>query len=101
WYLIPTIPVGAVLGFRAYYKTEQGRWNIDKLKLRIPVVGELVQKMAISRFSRTLGTLVNSGVPVLRALEIVAETAGNVVIAKAVTDARACVREGQKISAPL
>ncbi len=57
--------------------------------------------MSISRFSRTLGTLVNSGVPMLRALEIVAETAGNVVIAKAVTDARNCVREGQKISQPL
>jgi type IV pilus assembly protein PilC len=57
--------------------------------------------MAISRFSRTLGTLVNSGVPVLRALEIVAETAGNVVISKAVDDARASVREGQRISRPL
>lgn len=101
WFLLPTIPIGTVMGFRAYYKTEQGRWNLDKLKLRVPVIGELVQKMAISRFSRTFGTLVNSGVPVLKSLEIVAETAGNVVIAKAVDDARASVREGQRISAPL
>jgi type IV pilus assembly protein PilC len=101
WWLLPTIPIGTVLGLRAYYRTDQGRWNIDKLKLRIPVIGELIQKMAISRFSRTLGTLVNSGVPVLRALEIVAEAAGNVVIAKAVDEARASVREGQRISQPL
>jgi type IV pilus assembly protein PilC len=101
WFLLPTVPIGAVLATRWYYSTEQGRWNIDKLKLRIPVVGELIQKMAISRFSRTLGTLVNSGVPVLRALEIVAETAGNVVISQAVDEARNCVREGQRISRPL
>jgi type IV pilus assembly protein PilC len=101
WYLLPTIPIGTVMAFRAYYKTEQGRWNLDKLKLRIPVIGELVQKMAISRFSRTFGTLVNAGVPVLKSLEIVAETAGNVVIARAVDEARASVREGQRISSPL
>jgi type IV pilus assembly protein PilC len=101
WYMLLATPIATFFGFKYYYSTEKGRWNLDKLKLKIPVIGELVQKMAISRFSRTLGTLVNSGVPVLRALEIVSETAGNVVIAKAVTDARACVREGQKISAPL
>jgi type IV pilus assembly protein PilC len=101
WYLLPTVPLAVSFGLKQYYKTEQGRWNIDKIKLRVPVVGELVQKMAISRFSRTFGTLVNSGVPVLRALEIVAETAGNVVIARAVDQARASVREGQRISAPL
>jgi type IV pilus assembly protein PilC len=101
WYLILLSPVAVVTAFKYYYATESGRWNLDRLKLKIPVTGELVQKMAISRFSRTLGTLVNSGVPMLRALEIVSETAGNVVIAKAVTDARNCVREGQKISAPL
>jgi type IV pilus assembly protein PilC len=101
WYVVVLTPVAIVWAFRYYYTLESGRWNLDKLKLKIPVTGELVQKMAISRFSRTLGTLVNSGVPMLRALEIVSETAGNVVIAKAVTDARNCVREGQKISQPL
>jgi type IV pilus assembly protein PilC len=101
WYVLLPTPFAVFFGFRWYYKTDQGRWNIDKLKLRIPVIGELVQKMAISRFSRTLGTLVNSGVPVLRALEIVAETAGNVVISRAVDEARSSVREGQRISRPL
>lgn len=101
WFMIPTIPIATTFGLRWYYGTEQGRWNIDSLKLRIPVVGELILKMAISRFSRTFGTLVNSGVPVLRSLEIVAETAGNMVIAKAVDEARASVREGQRISQPL
>jgi type IV pilus assembly protein PilC len=101
WYLVIAMPFGVVAAFKYYYKLDSGRWNLDRLKLKIPIIGELVQKMAISRFSRTLGTLVNSGVPMLRALEIVSETAGNVVIAKAVTDARNCVREGQKISAPL
>jgi type IV pilus assembly protein PilC len=101
WYLLLATPFAAVWAFKRYNATEQGKWNVDKLKLRLPVVGDLIQKMAISRFSRTLGTLVNSGVPVLRALEIVSETAGNVVIAKAITDARTSVREGQKISQPL
>lgn len=101
WFLIPGIPAALFFGTRWYYGTPQGHWNIDKIKLRIPIVGDLIQKMAISRFSRTLGTLVNSGVPVLKALEIVAETAGNVVISKAVDDARASVREGQRISHPL
>jgi type IV pilus assembly protein PilC len=101
WFMIAFGPFIVFFGFKWYYGTEKGHWNLDRVKLNLPIVGELIRKMAISRFSRTLGTLVNSGVPVLRALEIVSETAGNVVIAKAVTDARACVREGQKISAPL
>lgn len=101
WFLLPTLPIGVYMGFKWYNGTEQGRWNLDRIKLRLPVIGELVQKMAISRFSRTLGTLVNSGVPVLRALEIVSETAGNVVISRAVEEARTSVREGQRISAPL
>src|SRR5204862_183332 len=101
WYLVMATPVGIFFGFKYYYTLESGRWNLDKLKLKIPVVGELVQKMSISRFSRTLGTLVNSGVPMLRALEIVAETAGNVVISRAVDETRASVREGQRIRQPL
>jgi type IV pilus assembly protein PilC len=101
WFLIPVVPLSLIFGTKWYYGTEQGRWNLDKLKLRMPVVGELIQKMAISRFSRTFGTLVTSGVPVLRALEIVAETTGNVVITDAVVSARNSVREGQRISRPL
>jgi type IV pilus assembly protein PilC len=101
WYILLAIPLGTIYGLKMWYKTDAGRWRIDQFKLNMPVCGELVQKMAISRFSRTLGTLVNSGVPVLRALEIVSETSGNVVIANAVVKARNSVREGQRISQPL
>jgi type IV pilus assembly protein PilC len=71
------------------------------MKLKVPVVGELVQKMSISRFSRTFATLIHSGVPMMRSLEIVAETSGNRVISHAIDSARNAIREGQKISAPL
>ncbi len=101
WFLIPMVPFAIYMGAKWWYTTEKGHFALDRMKLKIPVIGEMVQKMAISRFSRTLGTLVNSGVPMLRALEIVAETAGNVVISQAVDNARASVREGQKISRPL
>ena len=101
WYIPIIITVGAILTIRYMGTTPGGRYQIDKFKLSVPVIGELVQKMAISRFSRTFGTLCSSGVPMMRALEIVGETAGNSVIAKAVATARQSVREGQKISAPL
>jgi len=101
WYVPPVCLVAGVFLVRYIGSTVAGRYQIDRLKLKVPVVGDLVQKMAISRFSRTFGTLVSSGVPMMRALEIVGETAGNTVIAKAVQTAKESVREGQKISAPL
>ena len=101
WYVPLALIVGGVFGIRYAGSKPAGRYYIDNLKLRVPVVGDIVQKMAISRFARTFGTLVSSGVPMMRALEIVGETSGNSVIAKAVETARQSVREGQKISAPL
>ena len=101
WYIPLTALIGAVLFIRYAGSKPVGRYYIDNLKLRVPIIGDIVQKMAISRFSRTFGTLVSSGVPMMRALEIVGETSGNAVIAKAVETARQSVREGQKISAPL
>jgi type IV pilus assembly protein PilC len=101
WYILLFIVVGGIVAYKSYSKTEKGRFQIDGLKLRVPVVGELVQKMAISRFSRTFATLIASGVPMMRSLEIVGETSGNVVIAKTVENARNSIREGQKISSPL
>lgn len=101
WYIPLGLIVGSIALVRAMQKKPEGRYKIDLIKLKAPIVGEIVQKMAISRFSRTFGTLVSSGVPMMRALEIVGETAGNSVIAKAVDTARESVREGQKISAPL
>lgn len=101
WYVPVILGVGGFMALKYIGSKPAGRYRLDQLKLKVPVVGDIVQKMAISRFSRTFGTLVSSGVPMMRALEIVGETAGNSVIAKAVETARQSVREGQKISAPL
>lgn len=101
WYLGAIAIVAGVIAFRRIDKTEAGHYQIDNLKLKIPVVGDIIKKMAISRFAKTFGTLVSSGVPMMRALEIVGETAGNAVIAKGVQTAKESVREGQKISVPL
>lgn len=101
WYIPILAIVGGVILIRYIGSKPEGRYQIDKFKLSVPVIGELIQKMAISRFAKTFGTLCSSGVPMMRALEIVGETAGNSVIARAVDTARQSVREGQKISAPL
>jgi type IV pilus assembly protein PilC len=101
WYIFLAMIAGAIVAYKLYARTERGRYQIDYLKLRLPVMGDLFMKTAISRFARTFGTLIASGVPVLRALEIVAETAGNVVVSQTITQARSSVKEGEKISAPL
>ncbi len=81
--------------------TPGGRVNIDKMKLKMPLFGDLTRKSAISRFSRTLGTLVTSGVPILQALNITRDTAGNAIIADAITKVHDAVKEGESIVAPL
>src|SRR6266849_459361 len=98
--------IGAVLGFTAfainrYYKTPPGKLQIDSLLLRLPVLGDLLRKSAVSRFTRTLGTLISSGVSILDGLEITARTAGNQVIHNAVMESRASIAGGETISAPL
>lgn len=90
-----------VTGFQLYIRTPRGRAWFDRLKLRLPIVGKLLRKVAIARFARTLATLVRSGVPILTAMEIVARTAGNKVIEEAVMAARTSVREGENIADPL
>ena len=82
-------------------KTVKGRAIIDRVTLKTPLFGDLIKKSAISRFSRTLGTLVTSGVPILQALNITRETAGNVVIAKSIQNVHDSVKEGESIVAPL
>ncbi|MFH1459114.1 MAG: type II secretion system F family protein [Candidatus Omnitrophota bacterium] len=82
-------------------QTPKGKERFDQLKLNLPVFGILLRKVAVARFSRTLSTLIRSGVPILGALEIVGKTAGNVVIEAAVESARVGIREGESISAPL
>jgi len=82
-------------------KTKSGRYFWDKVKLKMPPIGGVISKVAISRFTRTLGTVVSSGVPILQALTIVRETAGNVIIANAVSKVHESVKEGETITAPL
>ena len=96
--------VGVVLfgiGFQMYITTPGGRFWFDRLTLKFPLIGKLMQKVAIARFARTLATLVKSGVPILGALEIVAKTAGNKVVEKAVMSARSSIKEGENIADPL
>lgn len=101
WWMIILAGVGIWFGLKAWGKTPTGRYRLDAIKLRIPIIGELNMKMSVARFSRTFGTLLNSGVPVLRGLEIVGETMGNAVLTKVIDDARSAIREGNKLSQPL
>ncbi len=91
----------AVLGVRFYYRTEKGRKVIDTILLRIPVFGELIRKVSVAKFTRTLGTLVSSGIPILDGLDITARTAGNTVVEEAVQKTRSSIAEGKTIAEPL
>jgi len=93
--------VGFVIAERRFKATDKGRYAIDKMKLRLPFVGSLFHKTAMSKFSRSLGTLLSSGVPILGALEITGETTGNMVVTRALEDVRAGVKEGETIAQPL
>jgi type IV pilus assembly protein PilC len=96
--------IGGFLGsrfFKSWHKTPAGTMAIDKLMLRLPVLGDVVRKSAVSRFTRTLGTLISSGVSILEGLEITAKTSGNRVIHDAIMESRASIAGGDTISAPL
>ena len=99
--LIIAAMIGCVLALRSYYRTEGGRATIDALMLKLPIFGTLIRKVAVARFTRTLGTLVQSGVPILDGLRITARTAGNKVVEKAVLQCRAAVTEGKTLAEPL
>jgi type IV pilus assembly protein PilC len=91
----------AIFLFQRFYATENGHRTIDGMMLKMPVIGDVLLKGSVARFTRTLGTLIASGVPILAGLEITARTAGNKVIAEAIMTARASIREGETVSAPL
>ena len=99
--IVVAFVVGAVIGLRMYNETKTGRYNIDALKLRMPIFGKLLRKVAVSRFTRTLSTLTRSGVAILQAMEIVERTAGNEVFAKAIREAADSVRNGETLADPL
>ena len=93
--------IGVVVGVVYTYKTARGKKAIHKWLLRLPIVGDVLRKIAVARFTRTLGTLLSSGVPILDALEIVAKTAGNVIVEEAIMYARLRISEGKTMAQPL
>lgn len=101
WYLLAGFMFGIFYGLGKYYKTKKGRKKIDRFLLRVPVLGSVLLKASIARFTRTLGTLVSSGVPILEGLEITARAAGNAVVKDAVMKTKASISTGQTISEPL
>ena len=100
WAILAAIGL-AVFALKSYAKTSNGRKNIDTLLLNLPVLGDLLRKSAVSRFTRTLGTLISSGVSILDGLEITAKTSGNRVIHDAVMQSRQSIAGGETIAAPL
>jgi type IV pilus assembly protein PilC len=101
WWAILGIIAFLAFALVRWYKTPTGRLQIDGLLLKLPVLGDLVRKSAVSRFTRTLGTLIASGVSILEGLEITARTAGNMVVHNAVMESRASIAGGETIAAPL
>lgn len=101
WYVPVLLITGLVVSYRLAMRTESGRFRLDSWKLKIPVVGDLILKLSVSRVSRTLGTLLSSGIPILRALQIVEDTAGNAVVSTAISQARLSINEGQRMCEPL
>jgi type IV pilus assembly protein PilC len=101
WYIMAAGIYGTLQALKAYGKTPAGAYQLDKILLKLPVFGDLAQKSAVARFSRTLGTLLKSGVPILEALETVAKTSGNKVVEDIINGARASIREGQGMTEPL
>ncbi len=101
WWMIGGVMAGIVYGIKWWYGTSGGRLIIDALLLKAPVVGDLIRKAAVAKFTRTLGTLISSGVPILDGLAIVSKTAGNVVIERAIITARQSISEGKTVAEPL
>src|SRR6266436_1755697 len=100
WAMLGAVGAG-VFGLNRYYQTAPGRLQIDTLLLKLPVLGDVLRKSAVSRFTRTLGTLISSGVSILDGLEITAKTSGNRVIQDAIMESRASIAGGETIAAPL
>jgi type IV pilus assembly protein PilC len=100
-FLIFAFFVGSAVGLKVWYGTPVGRMAIDRVLLKLPLVGVLLRKIAVARFTRTLGTLISSGVPILEGLDITARTAGNAVIEKALLEVRKALEAGRNLADPL
>lgn len=101
WWLILLAVAAIYIGLKLWGRTPTGRYQLDYFKLKFPIVGELSLKMSVARFCRTFGTLISSGVPMMRSLEIVGDTLNNAVLGQAIDQTRMSIREGNKLSTPL
>lgn len=101
WWVILGIGLILIVGFRGYIQTTKGRYSFDQFKLKIPVLGSLVEMIIVNRFSKSLGTLLKGGVPLLPSLLIVKEAVGNAVISKNIGEIQGSIKEGEKIATPL
>jgi len=101
WYVVMLVILVGWVGVKYYVKTERGRFNFDKFKLKIPIIGQLSRKVGIARFASTLGTLVASGVPILESLDITKEVLGNEILSRVIGNVRNSVGKGEKIAESL
>jgi len=101
WYLLAAFVVMLTVALRFYFKTEKGTLFLDTLKLRLPIIGPLYRKVAVARLTRTLGTLLGSGVPILQSLDIIKEVVGNEVLARVIANVSKSVERGERMSEPL
>ncbi|TAL21959.1 MAG: type II secretion system F family protein [Nitrospirae bacterium] len=101
WLLIAAGIAGIIFAVKGYIKTPSGRWNWDKLKLGIPIIGDVIEKSVMSRFARIFSTLYRSGIPMLHTLDVVSGTLGNVIISRAVEVVKESVREGKGLAQPM
>ncbi len=101
WWALLAGSLISSFSYKSYRKTENGRFVTDKLAMKVPILGEVIQKSAVARFTRTLGTLISSGVPILQGLEITSRTAGNTVIQRAIEQTSEAISQGETIAGPL
>ena len=101
WYVIPALPIGVWIILRFVKGSNAGRYAIDWIMMKTPIVGSIVNRQSIAKFARTLGTLIAAGVPILEALNITRETVGNAVVGRALSQVHDSIREGESIAGPL
>jgi type IV pilus assembly protein PilC len=101
WYLVVAVPTILVLMIRSIYRTKKGRFQLDRLLLNLPVLGDVLRKASVARFCRTFSTLTAAGVPILESLDTVAETSGNMVIEGVILSCKKSISQGQTLTAPL
>jgi len=101
WWAAISVTFGSIYSFRRWIASDEGRARFDAIKLKLPIFGSLIHKTAIARFAHTMAALTRTGVPILQAMDIVAETAGNAVVSAAVLDVQASIKEGESLAGPL